>query len=346
MTPFSWAVIGAGPAGIAAVGKLLDAGIDPQKIVWIDPEFRVGDLGAKWQNVSSNTRVELFLKFFHEAKSFDYVPQAKKFEINHLNPKDTCLLKFAVEPLQWITDNLKSKVVCISEKVQQLKLADRHWSIALTGAEVLAQNVILATGSEPKSLSYPGVQEIPLTTALSPEKLKSAVSKEDTIAVFGASHSAVVVMQTLLDDTEVKKVINFYLSPLKFAVYFDDYILFDDTGLKGRTAEWAKENIDGKLPERLQRIIATEDEIRTHLPLCNKVIYATGFQKRLIPVEGMLSLEHNDRSGIIAPGLFGLGIAFPEARTDRFGTIEYRVGLWKFIDYLNNVLPVWMKYGV
>jgi hypothetical protein len=346
MTLFSWAVIGAGPAGIAAVGKLLDLGIEPQKIVWIDPEFKVGDLGAKWRNVSSNTRVELFLKFFHEAKSFEYGPQENKFAINNLNPKDTCLLSFALEPLQWITDNLKSKVNCITQKVLQLKLADRHWSVALGGSEVLAQNVILATGSEPKSLSYPGVEEIPLTTALSPEKLKSAVSKVDTIAVFGASHSAMVVMQSLLENCEVKKIINFYLSPLKFAVYFDDYILFDDTGLKGRAAEWAKENINGRLPARLQRIIATEDEIRVHLPLCNKVIYATGFQKRLIPVEGMLSLKHNDRSGIIAPGLFGLGIAFPEAHTDRFGNLEHRVGLWKFIDYLNNVLPVWMKYGI
>ena len=42
---FQWLVTGAGPAGIAAVGKLLDAQIPKDKIGWLDPAFRVGDLG-------------------------------------------------------------------------------------------------------------------------------------------------------------------------------------------------------------------------------------------------------------------------------------------------------------
>jgi cation diffusion facilitator CzcD-associated flavoprotein CzcO len=52
-----WAVIGSGPAGIAAVGKLLDLGIAAQNIAWIDPAFTVGDLGKKWSKVSSNTKL-------------------------------------------------------------------------------------------------------------------------------------------------------------------------------------------------------------------------------------------------------------------------------------------------
>ena len=47
MATYAWTVIGAGPAGIAAVGKLLDHGIAPEKIAWIDPAFAAGDLGAK-----------------------------------------------------------------------------------------------------------------------------------------------------------------------------------------------------------------------------------------------------------------------------------------------------------
>ena len=61
---FQWAVIGAGPAGIAAIGKLLDNDIDPAHIAWIDPAFCVGDFGTEWKNVSSNTRVKLFSKGF------------------------------------------------------------------------------------------------------------------------------------------------------------------------------------------------------------------------------------------------------------------------------------------
>lgn len=49
---FQWAVIGAGPAGIAAVGRLMDHGIPASKILWVDPHFSAGDLGRYWSSVS------------------------------------------------------------------------------------------------------------------------------------------------------------------------------------------------------------------------------------------------------------------------------------------------------
>jgi len=58
MASYAWTVIGAGPAGIAAVGRLLDQGIAPEKIAWVDPAFAGGDLGQRWRSVSSNTHVE------------------------------------------------------------------------------------------------------------------------------------------------------------------------------------------------------------------------------------------------------------------------------------------------
>lgn len=58
---FQWGVIGSGPAGIAAVGELLDRGVSGKDILWLDPKFEVGDLGALWGPVSSNTSVDLFL---------------------------------------------------------------------------------------------------------------------------------------------------------------------------------------------------------------------------------------------------------------------------------------------
>ena len=60
---YQWAVVGAGPAGIAAVGKLLDNGILAEDILWFDPHFKVGDLGLHWHNVSSNTKVKFFNDF-------------------------------------------------------------------------------------------------------------------------------------------------------------------------------------------------------------------------------------------------------------------------------------------
>ncbi|MBX3709894.1 MAG: FAD-dependent oxidoreductase [Gammaproteobacteria bacterium] len=344
--PYHWAVVGAGPAGIAAVGKLIDYGIPPQAIAWLDPEFKVGDFGTKWKQVSSNTKVKLFTKFYESCQAFQYTSVNENFNITHADPEDTCLLDLAAAPLRWITDKLKNEVQAIQEKVQHLKLIDKSWRLTLDNEEIYAKNVILATGAEPKSLSFPNLQEIPLETALDPDKLMHTCHHEDCIAIFGSSHSAIIIIKTLIEECSIKKIINFYLEPLRYAVYFDDWILFDDTGLKGKTAEWARKNIDHIPSEKLERMISNEENIRLTLPSCNKVIYATGFQKRLVPVDGMQTLEYNDNNGIIAPGLFGLGIAFPEAKRDRYGTLEYRVGLWKFMEYLNQVMPIWLKYGI
>lgn len=342
-SPFSWAVIGAGPAGIASVGKLLDSGVDPQKIVWVDPDFKVGDFGTKWLKVSSNTRIGLFTKFFESCRSFKY-DTSPHFEIKEMDPTDTCLLSRAAKPLQWISDHLKTHVHAISGTLNHLKLSNRLWHLNIGEISLQSKNVILATGSEPHSLSFSDIEEIPLTIALDDDKLATITEKEDVVAVFGASHSAIIIIKSLLEACDVKQVINLYLSPLRYAVYFDDWILFDDTGLKGKTALWARENIDGQLPSKLQRILSTEENIQQILPMCTKVIYATGFKKRCISIEGMRTLEYSDRSGIIAPGLFGIGIAFPEAKVDRFGTRELRVGLWKFMEHLNEVMPIWFKY--
>ncbi|HYB80896.1 MAG TPA: pyridine nucleotide-disulfide oxidoreductase, partial [Mycobacterium sp.] len=72
MAAFAWTVIGAGPAGIAAVGKLLDQGIAPKSIAWIDPAFGAGDLGEKWRSVSSNTQVGLFLSYLDGSSAFRF----------------------------------------------------------------------------------------------------------------------------------------------------------------------------------------------------------------------------------------------------------------------------------
>ena len=345
---YEWAVIGAGPAGIATVGKLIDSGVSPEKIVWLDSEFKVGDLGTKWRNVSSNTRVGLFLKYLHSSNAFEYSDCPKDFSLNTLPPGDTCKLHLIADPLQWVTTVLQKKVAYITEKVKKIKLYNRQWEIA-TNEEIIthAKNVVLAIGAEPKKLIHSEIEVIPLEPAMDEAQLKQYCNEEDTIAVFGASHSAIIILRALLESCNVKKIINFYLSPLRYAVYLDDWILFDDTGLKGTTAVWAREFIDGKLPEKLIRILATHEHVSHYLPQCNKAIYAVGFQKRSLPIiEGFDHLSYNPHNGIIAPGLFGIGIAFPEANIDRFGTLEYRVGLWKFMDYVTRMLPIWKQYYV
>src|SRR5580692_1577013 len=79
-----WTVVGAGPAGIAAIGKLIDHGVPPEKIGWLDPRFSVGDLGEKWSRVPSNTTVWLFLDYLHGSKAFQFKKRPQKFKIEDL----------------------------------------------------------------------------------------------------------------------------------------------------------------------------------------------------------------------------------------------------------------------
>jgi hypothetical protein len=342
--PFEWAVVGAGPAGIAAVGQLLDSGIESKSILWIDPQFKVGDLGHFWSNVSSNTRVQLFMDFLNAARSFAY-DQSPDFSIDHLPSEQTCTLRHIVEPLQWVTEHLCKRVQTARTLIQDLSLRERTWNLNSNDSQTFyAKNVILANGALPERLNHPAIEEVPFYLAIDENKIKQSINPKETFAVFGSSHSAILILKNLV-DLGVKKIINFYRSPISYAIQMEDWILFDNTGLKGHAAEWARKNIDGKLPSNLVRYPSTEPNLTHYLPQCDKSIYAVGFTRRSNIVIGDYPNAHyNPHLGIIGPGLFGLGIAYPEVLPNPFGSVEQQVGLWKFMVYLTKVLPVWLKY--
>lgn len=345
MMVYEWAVIGAGPAGIASVGKLLDFGISKKDIVWIDPAFAVGDLGSLWRNVPSNTKVKLFLKFLNASPAFHYSNSANHFEINRADPEKTCYLELIAEPLQAVTDYLKKTVHAVQGFAENLFMSKRLWNIALKKGTIQTKNVILAIGAEPTYMNYPSLSTIPLHIAMDSKLIQGHINRDDTIAVFGSSHSAILVLRNLVEN-KVKQILNFYRTPLRYAVYLNDWILFDDTGLKGPTADWAREYLDGNLPHHLMRIYSNNENIEHHLPTCNKIIYAIGFERRLKPIiQDIGHFEYVKQCGIIAPGLFGIGIAFPEAKYNPIGLLEYRVGLWKFMEYLHYIMPMWLKYS-
>jgi hypothetical protein len=140
-------------------------------------------------------------------------------------------------------------------------------------------------------------------------------------------------------------VVNFYQHPLRYAVEFDDWTLFDDTGLKGHAAQWARENLDGRLPNCLQRCHVDDPRFDELLGRCDHVVYTVGFEPRRVDAPQWGPLRHNPANGIIAPGLFGIGIAFPGHRVDPTGYGEHRVGLEKFMQQLDQCLPIWLRYG-
>ncbi len=341
MSQFSWAVIGAGPAGITAVGKLIDGGVDPQSIAWVDPEFKVGDLGQIWMNVSSNTKAGLFVAHLKATKAFNYAANCQGCELEGLDPDGTCQLSYAVEPLQSISNDLSARVHAVVARASKLERVGAGWHCHCDNGETLeAAQVILAVGSDAKSLEG-GVSTLPLSVALNPARIKAEVNADQTVAVFGSSHSAVLIIKNLLEHG--CKVINFYRSPLLYAIYHDDWIEYDNTGLKGLAAHWAKENLEHSYPG-LQRYPSDQEHLERHLPDCQQAVYAVGFNSRSI--EGVDVRQYNNETGELAPGLYGFGIAFPERVVDRAGHVELSVGLWKFNRYIERVMPQWLSAAV
>jgi cation diffusion facilitator CzcD-associated flavoprotein CzcO len=341
---YAWTVIGAGPAGIAAVGKLLDLGVAGTDIAWVDPSFAAGDLGAKWRAVSSNTKVATFLEYLNGAKAFRF-SEAPPMPLTETDPDETCALALVADPLLWITDRLRERVDTFETTATDLVLQNRQWHIESEKQRLASANVILAVGATPKTLNYPQLQVIPLEIALDPEKLAAEPLENATVAVFGSSHSSMIVLPHLLRHP-VTKIVNFYRSPVQYAVYLDDWILFDDTGLKGRAADWARENIDGVLPDRLERCLVDGPDFDAKLAECDLAVYTVGLERRTLPETSQFGqLDYNPDNGILAPGLFGVGIAFPARAVDRYGYVEYRVGLKKFMDHLHEVLPLWTRYS-
>ncbi len=344
MAAYAWTVIGAGPAGIASVGKLLDQGIAADAIAWIDPAFAGGDIGGKWRSVSSNTQVEHFLDYMNSSAAFRFA-EAPPMPLREIDPGETCALALVADPLVWITGQLRARVHAFETTATALSLRSRQWTIETGQSEITSHNVVLAVGAVPKKLSIPHVDEIPVEVALDPERLAEVPLDGATVAVFGSSHSSMIVLPHLL-RRPVARVINFYRSPLKYAVHLDDWILFDDTGLKGRAAAWARENIDGVYPPRLERCLVSSPAYDEKIAQCDRAVYTVGFERRKLPATPQFGeLGYNHSNGILAPGLFGVGIAFPEYATDPYGYGQYRVGLKKFIEYLDSVLPLWLTYG-
>ncbi|BBZ40594.1 hypothetical protein MCNS_36570 [Mycobacterium conspicuum] len=326
------------------MGRLLDQGIPPEKIAWIDPAFAAGDLGQKWRAVSSNTIAGTFLSFMNGSAAFRF-SEAPPMPLQEVDPDETCALMLVADPLVWITGQLRERVDTFEATATTLRLTKRRWEIQTTRQPLASQNVVLAVGAVPKKLSYPHLDAIPVEVALDPEKLAQVPLEGATVAVFGSSHSSMIALPHLLRHP-VAKVINFYRSPLKYAVYLNDWILFDDTGLKGRAAQWARDNIDGTLPDRLERCWVCSPEFDEKLAECDRAVYTVGFERRKLPRTPQWGeLEYNQQNGILAPGLFGLGIAYPEYAEDPYGFGQYRVGLQKFMDYLDAVLPLWLVYG-
>jgi hypothetical protein len=337
-----WCVVGAGPAGIVIVGLLLDLGISREDIVWVDPEFNVGRMGHYYANVPGNTKTSLYIDFIRACKTFQLcapnaLQELQKHELTLEYP-----LSIIVKPLQEITDCMRQKVEAQRTTLTGLEYTSDIWHIeCANGFECDAERVVLATGSYPRSLNYTNSPEIPLDIALNQRILAQEVTPEDTVAVVGSAHSAVLVLK-FLSETPVGRIINFYKKPFVYTTDMGGWLLYSSSGLKGIAAEWAKNVLEKNPPCNLVRVYNSEKARAAWLPLCTKIIYAAGYERNPIPGCNP-DMSYDSQTGKIAPGLFGIGIAFPEIVIDQAGNAEHKIGLNSFMQHALEMLPEWMR---
>lgn len=337
---FSWAVIGGGPAGIVAVAGLLDYGISPLEIIWLDRAFKVGRMGKYYQNVFSNTTVGDFLVSTQMLNVFSQAPLGSVLAyLKSRDQNDGCLLKYYADFMGIVSEYFRTQVASEMTKIENIEHVDNVWHLRKKDGVYLAKKVILAIGSKPKQFDYLPEKKILLYDALDKETLKNFVQSDDVVAVFGNSHSAILAIRILV-HLGVKKVINFYRSNIK---YINSYYCYNASeGLAEELSHWASEVLTKNPPSNFIQVFNSEKNRTMYRSEITKVIYALGFERDSIDIIGNEGeIKFDDRTGMIGHNLFGIGIAFPEGVIVN-GVYQRKVEIQHFIEYIKRVLPLWV----
>jgi thioredoxin reductase len=206
---YEFVVIGAGVAGITAISKLLDANIS--NIAWVDTDFTTTGMLADWRTVDANTTIDLIEdKFLMKSESFKYSEIKHKFGLQNLGGKETCKIGLVVDILLHISKELQKRVPCFEGFATWSK------NVVTIGSRTLqTKRIILATGSKPKLPVDVPTNFLRVEDALNISRLATLVKKDAKVAVFGSSHSSLLIIRDLLSLGA--HVLNFYRSEIIYA---------------------------------------------------------------------------------------------------------------------------------
>ena len=292
-------IIGAGVTGLILLLMLTQAGVNPQDIAIIDPQFDGGDMCGKWGAIRSNTHWGKTITTLRQVLPGITIPDS--FDLGATTPLSAIgeLLIGLAAPLP--VKRIYGFVTRVSLKgswtVEYYANGPRTLNVPL---------VILAQGSEPKIGSLP-IPSIPLECALD-SRIQEYLKPEDHVILFGTMHSGTLVMKNLND-----------LGVRTTAVYKGAQpFVWDRDGAYGGIKEEAAEIADavqGGAYKKLTLIpLAEADTVKG----ATWAVYAMGFSPRVIEVivEGKPVVNYDGKSGQIAPGAWGFGIAYPNLAPD------------------------------
>ena len=334
----------------------------------------------------SNTKTALFRQYAHAFQPFQEIvastPKPHAVDtIDALDQDRGCRLGSAADMLTMLSGGLRKlpNVEAVAGNVARADFRPSHasWSTVLdstsrpAGQNFSARNLIMCVGSSPTTMTLPysSPTMLDLDDVLDRPTLRRQLSMTDerlVVGVVGTSHSAIVAIMNLFElatTTNPRLRIHWFVrSPLSYAIHMDGWILRDNTGLKGMSADFARENLEddklvispvGKILTKVQCWDIRDRSMKPHVSACTHLVPAIGYTRDPVPrlaingteVDGISydPVDGNllDHKGDNIPHAFGAGIAFPERVTDPAGNTEHAVGLWKFIKYLTRVAPSW-----
>ncbi len=256
VTDTKWTIIGAGPSGTAFAGVLIDvlqnSDMGAESITWVDPHFNVGRLGDYYYNVPGNTTAEYYIAFVNECDTFKNISSPALDYLRNYYPFECCHLSVIIDALKDITEYLKKEIKTYTDTVSKIEFQNDKWYITLKSGKIFTSyNVVLATGSHPKVLDYTSpALIIPLDNALDKKRLSCYITPEDTVALIGGSHSAMLILKHLY-ELEIKRIINFYRDDISYAYDMGEGNIPDYNGLKGDIADWVFNVYEKKNRHRL-----------------------------------------------------------------------------------------------
>lgn len=350
--------VGAGPANICGIAKVLASGVPESSIRWIDRcGFHVGDFGSILSigsSVPGNTAVSEYQAVNQTIYSILGIhPPTGTFAIDSMSPSFTCSLKDATAPMQLISNELRAKVDAREGEVINIDEVDEGLQFTLKSSDGqieqwISKRGILATGARPKPVNLPkqhaSICMIDPTIAFIESSVATYLAENPgikNVAVIGSSHSAALaVMHLLKAGLTVKHFMNKEYRYACQVVSIDGkkYTQFDNTGLKGEVAVFTRSLLSetSKLHHKNyyrylgKNTTETMQLMDNHLEGCTHAVAAIGYEaSSTLLVNGRLltSLRHNNKTMAFEEikGLFGHGIAFPQETKDAVG-----VGVKKF----------------
>lgn len=399
-------VVGAGAAGITAVGNLLEQKIEP--ILWVDDSFVAGRVNTHYREVMSNTQIWLIVAYAEALSVFRHILSGVPAEdiwagrtegkgncdrltcLREMDQQEYCELSYAADMLRIFGEELRKFPPVDSRagwvtgaQLDQTAPESERWAVSVNedghSYTVKTQRLILCQGAhpicEPLSVHIPNIQSMDLDDALSHTNLTKLLGDAGpvTVGVIGASHSAIIVLMHLhsiaTKHNQDLRVRWFTRHDLRYAVQMDGWILRDTTGLKGIPAQFAKNNLEPDMLAKsdvgkyLTRIDYDKDEqegtFDDRMPGCSYYIQAIGYTNNAHPelktITGKDVVPHfNNSKGCFhydegckggeqtkIPGLYGLGIAWPERVTDPRGNEELSVGFLKFMKFIKREIVDW-----